>query len=134
LLRKHLDTRGFQDVEIIELGSAPTAKSSPRSAVARSAIESAEEVYGAPPVIFPLDPASGPVGAVCGVQQPATPVVSFGVSHAGSNPHAPDENIRLEDFIEGVKYFGRFIQRLAQLEDEEPPASRDTAPLPALKK
>ncbi|HYN86251.1 MAG TPA: M20/M25/M40 family metallo-hydrolase, partial [Pyrinomonadaceae bacterium] len=30
LLRKHLDARGFQDVEILELGSARTAKSSPR--------------------------------------------------------------------------------------------------------
>ncbi|HEX5707358.1 MAG TPA: M20/M25/M40 family metallo-hydrolase [Pyrinomonadaceae bacterium] len=134
LLRKHLDARGFQDIEIIELGSAPTAKSSPRSTVARAAIESAEEIYGTPPVIFPLDPASGPVGAVCGVQQPATPVVSFGVSYAGSNPHAPDENIRLEDFIQGIKYFGRIIQRLAYVEEQEPLASRDTAALAPVKK
>src|ERR687890_260625 len=67
LLRKHLDTRGFQDVEIIELGSAPYAKSSPRSSVARAAIESAGELYGGAPVVYPIDPASGPVGAVCGV-------------------------------------------------------------------
>jgi acetylornithine deacetylase/succinyl-diaminopimelate desuccinylase-like protein len=118
LLRKHLDARGFQDVEIIELGAAPTAKSSPNSFVARAAVESAAEIYGAPPVIFPLDPASGPVGAVCGVQQPPTPVVSFGISYAGSNPHAPDENIRLEDFISGIKYFGRIIHRLAHDEDD----------------
>jgi acetylornithine deacetylase/succinyl-diaminopimelate desuccinylase-like protein len=119
LLRKHLDARGFQDVEIIELGAAPTAKSSPRSFVARAAVESVAEIYGAPPVIFPLDPASGPVGAVCGVQQPATPVVSFGVSYAGSNPHAPDENIRLDDFLRGIKYFGRIIHRLAHDEDAD---------------
>ena len=119
LLRKHLDTRGFQDVEIIELGQAPYAKSSPRSSVARAAIESAEEIYGAPPVVYPLDPASGPVGAVCGVQYPPTPVVSFGVSHSGSNPHGPDENIRLDDFIRGVKYFGRIIHRLAAIEAED---------------
>lgn len=121
LLRRHLDTRGFQDVEIVELGSAPCVKSPPSSMVSRAAVESAEEVYGRAPVVYPLDPASGPVGAVCGANQPPTPVVSFGVSYFGSNPHGPDENIRLEDFIQGVKYFGRVIHRLASLEEDEPP-------------
>ncbi|MDQ3747251.1 MAG: M20/M25/M40 family metallo-hydrolase, partial [Acidobacteriota bacterium] len=116
LLREHLDKRGFQDIEIIELGSAPYAKSSPGSMVARAAIENAGEVYSKPPVVYPIDPASGPVGAVCGVNHPPTPVVSFGVSYYGSNPHGPDENIRLEDFLRGVKYFGRLIHSLAQLE------------------
>ncbi|HVF49871.1 MAG TPA: M20/M25/M40 family metallo-hydrolase [Pyrinomonadaceae bacterium] len=117
LLRAHLDTRGFQDIEIIELGSAPYAKSSLRSYVARAAIESAPEIYGADAVVYPLDPASGPVGAVCGVNHPPTPLVSFGVGHAGSNPHGPDENIRLDDFIHGIKYFGRIIHRLAHIEE-----------------
>jgi acetylornithine deacetylase/succinyl-diaminopimelate desuccinylase-like protein len=119
LLRQHLDTRGFQDVEIIELGAAPYAKSSPASMVARAATESAEEVYGSAPLVYPLDPASGPVGAVCGANQPPAPVVSFGVSYFGSNPHAPDENLRLDDFIQGVKYFGRVIHRLASLEEDD---------------
>ncbi|HEV2763482.1 MAG TPA: M20/M25/M40 family metallo-hydrolase, partial [Pyrinomonadaceae bacterium] len=119
LLRQHLDARGFHDVEIEELGSAPTAKASLRSSVARAAVESAPEIYGSDPVVFPLDPASGPVGAVCGANTPPTPVVSFGVGYAGSNPHAPDENIRLDDFIQGIKYFGRVIHRLAQTAAED---------------
>jgi acetylornithine deacetylase/succinyl-diaminopimelate desuccinylase-like protein len=118
LLRQHLDARGFVDVEIVELGGTAYAKSSPNSLAARAAIESAAEVYGVPPVVYPLDPASGPVGAVCGVQYPPTPVASFGVGYFGSNPHGPDENVRLEDFVAGVKYFGRVLHRFAQLEDE----------------
>src|SRR5919206_285524 len=35
LLRDHLDVRGFRDIEIMELGSAPLAKSSAKSRVAR---------------------------------------------------------------------------------------------------
>jgi acetylornithine deacetylase/succinyl-diaminopimelate desuccinylase-like protein len=94
--------------------------------VARATIETAEEVYGSPPVVYPIDPASGPVGAICGVQHPPTPVVSFGVGYPGSNPHGPDENIRLDDFIQGVKYFGRVIHRLADAdEDEELKRSRE---------
>jgi len=118
LLRAHLDTRGFTDIEIIELGAAPYAKSSPGSMVARAAIESAEAVYGNQPVVYPLDPASGPVGAVTGARQPPAPVVSFGISYYGSNPHGPDENIRLDDFLRGIKYFGRIIHSLAQLEED----------------
>ncbi len=119
LLRKHLDTRGFHDIEIIEIASAPYVKSSIQSSVARAAIDSATEVYGARPIVYPLDPASGPIGTVCGANLPPTPLVSFGVSYAGSNPHAPDENIRLEDFVQGIKYFGRLIHRLAQIAKED---------------
>ena len=114
LLREHLDVRGFKDVEIIELGSAPVVKSSAQSAVARAAIEAAPEVYGEPPVVYPLDPASGPVGAICSVVGPPMPVVSFGMSYSGSNPHGPDENIRIEDFLQSIKFFGRVIHRLGQ--------------------
>src|SRR5205085_2924511 len=56
LLRAHLDARDFQDIEIIEIASAPYAKSASTSTVARAAVETAAEVYGAPPVVYPLDP------------------------------------------------------------------------------
>jgi acetylornithine deacetylase/succinyl-diaminopimelate desuccinylase-like protein len=114
LLREHLDARGFKDIEIIELGSAPLAKSSTQSSVAQAAITAGVEIYGVPPVIFPLDPSSGPVGAVCGANQPPTPVVSFGTSYTGSNPHGPDENIRIDDFLESIKFFGRVIFHLGK--------------------
>ncbi len=119
LLRKHLDVREFQDIEIIEIASAPFAKAAPTSTVARAAVEVAADVYGQPPVVYPLDPASGPVGAVCGVNMPPTPVVSFGLSYAGSNPHGPNENIRIADFIQGIKYFGRVIHQLAQISRDD---------------
>jgi acetylornithine deacetylase/succinyl-diaminopimelate desuccinylase-like protein len=115
LLREHLATRGFSDIEVVEIAGAPYAKASPKSAVARASVECAAEVYGVAPVVYPLDPASGPVGALCGVQHPPTPVASFGIGYAGSNPHGPDENVRVEDFLLGVKYFGRVIHRLAQI-------------------
>lgn len=118
LLRAHLDVRGFKDIEIIELGSAPLAKASATSRVARSVIEPAIEVYGTAPLVYPMDPSSGPVGAVCGVSSPATPVASFGVSYAGSNPHGPDENIRLDDFLLSVKFLGRVISYLGESKAE----------------
>jgi acetylornithine deacetylase/succinyl-diaminopimelate desuccinylase-like protein len=59
-----------------------------------------------------MDPSSGPVGAVCGVSEPATPVASFGTGYAGSNPHGPNENIRVDDFLKNIKLIGRVIHRL----------------------
>jgi acetylornithine deacetylase/succinyl-diaminopimelate desuccinylase-like protein len=140
LLREHLDVRGFKDIEIIELGTAPLAKSSAKSTVARAVIEATSELYECAPLVYPMDPSSGPVGAVCGVTNPPTPVASFGTSYSGSNPHGPDENIRIEDFLKSVKLIGRVIHRLGEaktksssrpsLDDSD---SRPTAPLPKLK-
>jgi len=112
LLREHLDVRGFKDIEIIELGNAPLAKSSAGSGVARAVIEAAGEVYGMPPLVYPMDPSSGPVGAVCGASSPPTPLASFGISYSGSNPHGPDENIRIDDYLQSIKFIGRVIHRL----------------------
>jgi acetylornithine deacetylase/succinyl-diaminopimelate desuccinylase-like protein len=136
LLRSHLDVRGFKDIEIIELGSAPLAKSSAKSGVARAVIESVAEVYGRPPLIYPMDPSSGPVGAVCGASQPPTPVASFGASYAASNPHGPDENIRIDDFLLNIKLIGRVIHKLAEKNAKPNRAisidneTKTTAPLP----
>jgi len=136
LLREHLDVRGFRDIEIIELGSAPLAKSSAKSNVACAVISAANEVYEMSPLIYPMDPSSGPVGAVCGVSDPSTPIASFGTSYAGSNPHAPDENIRIDDFLLSIKMIGRVIHKLGEgkgktsLSDDE---KKPTAPLPKLK-
>src|SRR4026207_1585231 len=120
LLRAPLDVRGFKDIEIIELGSAPLAKSSAQSRVARAVIESTTEVHGKPPVIYPMDPSSGPVGAVCGVSEPPTPVASFGTGYAGSNPHGPNENIRIDDFLQSIKLVGRGLYKLAEAKKKHP--------------
>src|ERR1044072_5054361 len=114
LLREHLDVRGFRDIEIIELGSAPLAKSSAKSRVARAVVEATAEVYGRPAIVYPMDPSSGPVGAVCGVSDPATPMASFGTGYAGSNPHGPDRNIRIDDFLQSIKLVVSVLHSLGQ--------------------
>ena len=71
------------------------------------------EVYGATPSSTRSTRRAAPSARSAARHKPPTPVVSFGVSYAGSNPHGPDENMRLDDFIQGIKYFGRVIHRLA---------------------
>lgn len=126
LLREHLDVRGFKDIEIIELGNAPLAKSSASSGVARAVIDAAGEVYGMAPLVYPMDPSSGPVGAICGSVTPSIPVASFGISYAGSNPHAPDENIRIDDFLQSIKFIGRVVHRLGAGKTKTSGATRNS--------
>jgi len=114
LLRKHLDRRGFDDVEIVGFSAEHPAKSSPDAAVARAAIQAARIVYGQEPVVYPSMAGSGPMyplSTALGI-----PAVSgLGVGHAQSRIHAPNENIRLEDYFQAVKFTGEFIRVFSEM-------------------
>jgi len=114
LLRKHLDRRGFDDVEIVGFSAEHPAKSSPDAGVARAAIQAARIVYGQEPVVYPSMAGSGPMyplSTALGI-----PAVSgLGVGHAQSRIHAPNENIRLEDYFKAVKFTGEFIRVFSEI-------------------
>ncbi len=114
LLRKHLDRRGFEDVEIIPMSGEHPAKSSPEAVVVRAAIEATKAVYGQDPVVYPLMAGSGPMYPLS--QALGIPAVSgVGVGHAQSRIHAPNENIGLSDYIEAIKCMGEFIRLFSVL-------------------
>ena len=116
LLRAHLDVRGFSDIEIIELGSAPWPR---LRDVTRGPFSDRARSRGLRDRAAYLSNGSfeWTVGAVCGVSSPATPVASFGVSYAGSNPHGLMK-ISLDDFLLSVKFLGRVISRLGESKAE----------------
>jgi len=111
LLRKHLDRRGFTDVEIITRGGEHPALSDPDSAIVQAAIAATQSVYGQDPVIWPRSPGTGPQYILA--TQMGIPFTSGGVSHARSYAHAPNENIRLADYVEGIKWIGALIENFA---------------------
>jgi acetylornithine deacetylase/succinyl-diaminopimelate desuccinylase-like protein len=117
LLRMHLDRRGFGDVEIVGFSAEHPAKSSPHAAVARAAMQAAEIVYGQEPVVYPSMAGSGPMyplSTALGI-----PAVSgVGVGHAQSRIHAPNENIRLEDYFQAVKFAGEFIRIFSEMSED----------------
>jgi acetylornithine deacetylase/succinyl-diaminopimelate desuccinylase-like protein len=115
LLRKHLDRRGFEDVEIIPMSGEHPAKSSPEAPVVRAAVEAVRIVYGQEPAVYPLMAGSGPMyplSQALGI----TAVSGVGVGHAQSRIHAPNENIRLSDYTQAIKYNGEFIRIFAALD------------------
>ncbi len=112
LLRKHLDRHGFEDVEIGTFSGEHPARSSVEAPVAQAAIEAARIVYGQEPVVYPTMAGSGPMyplSAALGI-----PAVSgLGVGHAQSRIHAPNENIRVEDYFQSIKFTGEFLRIFA---------------------
>ena len=42
---------------------------------------------------------------------PGVPCISIGTSHSQSNSHAPNENIYIDDWIEGMKIIATLIHK-----------------------
>ncbi|MEA3334419.1 MAG: M20/M25/M40 family metallo-hydrolase [Chloroflexota bacterium] len=116
LLREHLDRRGFDDVEITNCqdGLIPS-RTSPDALIARAVVGALRAVDQAEPLVYPSAAGSGPMHELCGIH--GVPVASTGVAYYGSRVHAPDENIRLDDFFEGIKVVGRLIDVFANASD-----------------
>lgn len=116
LVRRHLDRRGFTDVEIVEEeeGLMP-ARTDPAAPIVQAVIAALAAVHGRPPVVQPTSAGSGPMYQLCYAQGRAysIPAVSFGIGWAHSNAHAPNESMRLADFTEGIKVIGRLIAQFA---------------------
>ncbi len=111
LLRAHLDRRGFTDIEIVPLCGEYPALSPIDARIVHDALAAAREVYGLDPVMIPLSAGSGPMYPLTAAFN--TPTVMAGITYADSRAHAPDENIRLTDYFEGLQFIGRLIGRFS---------------------
>ncbi|MCX5995708.1 MAG: M20/M25/M40 family metallo-hydrolase [Chloroflexi bacterium] len=111
-LRKHLDSHGFSDIAIAPTtegeNPARTPLDSPFVAIVKTA---GKEVFGAEPVIMPAMAGSGPMYYFTDTL--GLPTAGIGVDYLGSRAHAPDENIRLADFILGTKHVAALLERMA---------------------
>ena len=109
-LRSHLDAHGFADVEIRYLGGQRPARVDPDHPLVRLSAETAQEVYGKPASIAPLLGGSGPMWWFSGFL--GLPVTSPGIEYPGLRAHAPNENIRLDDFTRGTRHLARLLARI----------------------
>jgi acetylornithine deacetylase/succinyl-diaminopimelate desuccinylase-like protein len=112
LLRKHLDERGFSDIEILSFSMEHPARTELENPLAESILGTAKSVYGMEPTIMPMSPGTGPMYILC--QSQGIPSVSVGVGHFGSNNHAPNENIYLDDYMLGIKHIATIMDDYAK--------------------
>jgi acetylornithine deacetylase/succinyl-diaminopimelate desuccinylase-like protein len=98
-LRKHLDDRGFSQIEIeLEIMPEPPYKISIKEDISQAIIEAAALVFGKLPVVNGVS-AEGTI-----LKHVWMPTVMTGFAQPDCNLHAPDESVDLEHYIRGVKY------------------------------
>lgn len=112
LVRAHLDRRGFSDIEIIPHVGMVGAASDMAAPVVATAVAAARQVYGHEPIVYPNHGGSGPMHSL--VQGVGTPgCITAGVGYAGVRMHAPNENIRLDDYFRHIEFLVEFMRRFA---------------------
>ncbi|MCD6088515.1 M20/M25/M40 family metallo-hydrolase [Candidatus Bathyarchaeota archaeon] len=107
-LKTYLKENGFEDVTVIKHSAYEAAKTPVNDPFVTRVVKTAKRIYGLKPVIWPTAAGTGPLYVIrnwLGI-----PVVSAGgAGYPGSRIHAPNENIRLKDYIRSIKYMVALI-------------------------
>ena len=106
-LRAHLDKHGFEDITITTHGGEHPARTPVTDPLVATMMEACREVYGKEPVILPTMAGTGPLYPF--VTTLGLPNVDIGIGYPDAAIHAPNENIRLEDFRAGTKAIAVFL-------------------------
>ncbi len=111
-LRRHLVASGFDDIEVESDEGEYPARSDvthPFVDVVRSA---ARDVYGVEPIVLPNSPGTQPLHPI--MRTLGVPIASAGLAYPGARVHAPNENIRIPDFVLAVRHVAAIIERLGE--------------------
>jgi acetylornithine deacetylase/succinyl-diaminopimelate desuccinylase-like protein len=109
-LRAHFDAHGFHDINITVVGAGRPARTAPDHPLVQSLVASAQDVYGREPLIWPMSGGSGPNYLFS--HDIGVPIVTLGIGYSGSRIHAPNENIRINDFRNGMRHMAALLMRL----------------------
>ncbi len=113
LLRKHLDKHGFEDIEIVYMSGKNPYRTDPNSLLAKTVIQNVERVYNLPPVVYRN--LAGTTGMYDICEKTNIPAVLFGVGDDNSQIHAPNENVNIRDYIDGIKLTATVIHEFAKI-------------------
>jgi acetylornithine deacetylase/succinyl-diaminopimelate desuccinylase-like protein len=109
-LRAHLDAHGFSDVNITVIGAGRPARTDPDHPLVHTLTDASRAVYGRAPHLWPMSGGSGPNYLFA--HEIGAPIITIGIGYAGSRIHAPNENIRISDFRNGIRMMAATMLRL----------------------
>jgi acetylornithine deacetylase/succinyl-diaminopimelate desuccinylase-like protein len=110
LIRAHLEKRGFDDIEVVDLHGVEAAKTPVDSPIVQTAVETWEDLGHEDAVVYPTVGGSGPTSLVA--TELGIPTIMTGsVANTDSRLHSPNEWVRLDDYFEAIGYFARFFER-----------------------
>ncbi|HUT82946.1 MAG TPA: M20/M25/M40 family metallo-hydrolase [Candidatus Bathyarchaeia archaeon] len=104
-LRKYFDDNGFSDVKIDWSNGYPPSKTYVNADFVKLCKRANKRVYNHEASVQITSGGSGPM-YLFGDHMP---VVSLGCGNANSNSHAPNENIFVDDFIDGMKMIATIL-------------------------
>lgn len=112
-IRQHLDKGGFSDVEM----SPPSAASEPSrppfdSDVVKAVQRASREVYGEEAVLKPQGIGGTPSWKVTNYLH--IPIAGTGLGRVTAQAHGHNENLVIQEFIEGIKYMTAIIREFGK--------------------
>lgn len=113
-LKQHLQEHGYGDFEVL----VHTARKNPyktpaREAISQATIRAAERVFGTPPLVQGVS-----IQGIVMLSIPH-PAVLSGFGAPENNLHAPDENMPVDRYIQGIKYAAAIMHEYAHEPEEE---------------
>jgi acetylornithine deacetylase/succinyl-diaminopimelate desuccinylase-like protein len=110
-LRRHLDAKGFEDVELRLLADVETARTDPDAPIVAATVRAATALYG-PPMIKPTEEYAGRQGAWVGSRL-GVAGVQTGVGPPGHRGHASDEFVTVSHYLKGIRYAALIYREFA---------------------
>jgi len=111
LVRRHLDTNGFGDIELIVHDAEVLAvRSDPSDRAVAMGVGLLEKWFGHPPILQPSSAASGL--AYPFVRRLGATLFGAGITHHGAMLHSPDENILIDQFHKMIGFSADFFAAL----------------------
>jgi acetylornithine deacetylase/succinyl-diaminopimelate desuccinylase-like protein len=112
-VRRHLDERGYADIEIVVREGEPAWWTPPDHVVVATAARVSEAIAGLEASVGISMAGTVPMHQVCAAHR--VPATSLGAGRADCRAHAPDENIRIGDLVTATRITGRFLDAFARL-------------------
>lgn len=101
-IKQFIEKIGIKNYDLITHGMYPAGYTKPSEKIVKASVIAAEKVYKTQPVIIPMSSGSGPFYYIANYV--GTPLTGGGVGYHDSRAHAPNENIRVSDFVKGMKH------------------------------
>ena len=108
-LEAHLKKHGFDDVEVLVHTARPNPYKTPvREAISQAVIAAAEGIWGAPPVVMGVS-----TQGIIMIHVPH-PAVLSGFGAAENNLHAPNENMPVSRYLQGIEFAGEIFREFGK--------------------
>jgi acetylornithine deacetylase/succinyl-diaminopimelate desuccinylase-like protein len=112
-LKLHLNKHGFEDIEVVKIGSFDPSKTPMEAPIARAAIAAGKEVFKDGAAVYPTLWASGPDSIF--TKRLGLNSIWLGCGSPFANAHAPNEFEAVDDLLRGIEYAGTVVEKFDQV-------------------